>query len=525
LRARAPWLSLRSRRGKLLALFLVAGFASVFTVGGVVAIGWTETADFCGRCHTMDPELKAHAISPHRELTCAECHVEPGVEGWIRAKLNGTRQLVQLVTGTFPTPIPPPGHGDLPPTDQTCRRCHEVASLVKNTGPVKMVLATRFQEDEQNTRETVALLLRPAGLGGISATRGAHWHIDSDVEYSSTDRRSRTIEVVTVTDRLGTMTTYLAASEATLAARVQPDIDRLLAANPLVRMDCIDCHNRIGHRIPSLAEAVDEAMELEKIDPSLPYIKREAIARLSVDYATIEDGEAAIDEIVGFYKSKYPLIAVGKPVTVQRAIDELKAIYALVATPAMRVSASTYPDNLGHQNSPGCFRCHDGGHFKVVDGAVSNEPIPSACATCHTFPQVGNETSTFLVGQRPQSHADRLWLFNHDRIAQTSDPSATSCGQCHTRSYCENCHNSPAVNVPHADMLFSHAAVIRRQGVQACVLCHQGPSCQRCHVTGVPGLTSGLVPGAAGSAPFAPASKPVDQDSRLDGPIWRRLPV
>ena len=105
---RAPWSTLASRRGKLLVVILVMGFASALTVGGVMAVSWTETADFCGRCHTMGPELKAHEISPHRELACAECHVEPGVEGWIRAKLNGTRQLFQLVTGTYPTPIPPP---------------------------------------------------------------------------------------------------------------------------------------------------------------------------------------------------------------------------------------------------------------------------------------------------------------------------------------------------------------------------------------------------------------------------------
>jgi hypothetical protein len=503
---------LRSRRGKFLALFLVAGFGSAMTLGGVVAAGWTETADFCGRCHTMDPELKAHAISPHRELTCAECHVEPGVEGWIRAKLNGTRQLLLLVTGSFPTPIPPPGHGDLPPTDQTCRRCHDVPSLVKEGGPVKMVLETRFHEDESNTRETVALLLRPAGLGGTSATRGVHWHIDSDVRYSSADRRSRQIDVVTVTDRLGTTTTYVAASEVTMAGRVKADLDRLVANNPLVQMDCIDCHNRVGHRVPSLAEAVDEAMELEKVDPDLPYIKREAMKSLSVDYATMADAEAAIDSISDFYAEKYPLVAVGKPATVKRAVDELKSIYYLVATPEMRVSASTYPDNLGHQNSPGCFRCHDGGHFKVVDGALSKDAIPSACATCHTFPQVGSESSTFLVGQRPQSHVDRLWLFSHKRLAGSAEPSGTSCGQCHTRSYCQACHDSPALNVPHTDMIFSHAAVIREQGIQGCVLCHQGPSCTRCHVDGVQGLTTGSatsgMPDAARAALAAPAGWP-----------------
>jgi hypothetical protein len=135
---------------------MVAGFGVAMTAGGVTALQWTETADFCGRCHTMGPELKGHAISPHRELACAECHVEPGVDGWIRAKLNGTKQLVEILTGTFPTPIPPPQHGALPPTTATCRRCHDVAQLLEHGGPIKFVLKTRFDSNPANTRTSVA---------------------------------------------------------------------------------------------------------------------------------------------------------------------------------------------------------------------------------------------------------------------------------------------------------------------------------------------------------------------------------
>ncbi len=100
-------------------------------VGGVTVSQWTETADFCGRCHTMGRSF-SHAVSPHRELSCAECHVEPGVAGWIKAKINGTRQLFEVITGSFPTPIPPPEHDELPPTTVTCRRCHDVEQLVDN---------------------------------------------------------------------------------------------------------------------------------------------------------------------------------------------------------------------------------------------------------------------------------------------------------------------------------------------------------------------------------------------------------
>ena len=81
---------------------------------GVTMIQWTETADFCGRCHTMAPELEAYHIGSHRDVACGECHVEPGIAGWVKAKLAGTRQLVGVVTGTYPTPIQPPDHAMLP---------------------------------------------------------------------------------------------------------------------------------------------------------------------------------------------------------------------------------------------------------------------------------------------------------------------------------------------------------------------------------------------------------------------------
>lgn len=495
LHRRFPWLSLRTRRGRLLAVFLVAGFGSAITVGGVLAVQWTETADFCGRCHTMDPELKAHAMSPHRELACAECHVEPGVEGWVKAKLNGTRQLVQLITGTFPTPIPPPGHGDLPPTSATCRRCHDAKALVANGGPIQLVLKTRYDADASNSKSTVAMVLRPAGFTEDSTTRGVHWHIDLDVEYSSTDRRSQKIEVVTVTDKAGKTTQYVANREVTNAAKVQKDIDALVKENPLQRMDCIDCHNRIGHRVPSLSEAIDSSIESGVVSQSLPYIKQQATTVLGGDYTNTAAAEAAIDRIRDFYVAKYPLVVSQRGVVLDDAITELKAIYNLVATPEMRVSASTYPDNKGHKNYPGCFRCHDGSHFKVVNGQLTKEAIPSQCSTCHTFPQVGSSgtATSFLIGERPKSHTDRLWLFNHKTVATAgggTDGSGSQCAACHTQSYCENCHNSPAINVPHDNMPQTHPAIIKKVGLQSCALCHQPGYCERCHPNGIVGFST-----------------------------------
>ena len=482
---RIPHPPLRTKRGLFVLIVLVAGFGSVVTVGGVVAIGWTETADFCGRCHAMEPELKAYAMSAHREVPCAECHVEPGVTGWIRAKVNGARQLFLVLTGTFQKPIPAPDHADLPPTSATCVHCHDVDNLVANGGPVRLVLTARYRKDEPNTRDTIALVLRPAGFGGTTDTRGVHWHIDSDVEYTSRDPRAQKIDWVGIKQADGTYEQFIAASEIGVSSDVQPDIDRLKNDSTVRRMNCIDCHNRAGHGIPTTDQAIDAAITGDQIDQGLPYIKREASDLMSVSYASVADADAALAGIRDFYDVEYPLVPRLKQAEIDKAITSLQAMYRLVATPDMKVTAATYPNNLGHQSAPGCFRCHDGAHYKVVDGAVTQETIPASCATCHTFPQIGATESGVLIGQRPSSHDDRLWVFDHKSAVKTADPTDTTCGACHTRTYCDNCHNTPAAQVPHDDMVFNHANVIVKTGVQACAACHQPVYCAQCHANPV----------------------------------------
>jgi len=38
----------------------------------------------------------------------------------------------------------------------------------------------------------------------------------------------------------------------------------------------------------------------------------------------------------------------------------VKRVYHQNFFPEMRVSWQAYPDNIGHKEFPGCFRCHDG---------------------------------------------------------------------------------------------------------------------------------------------------------------------
>jgi hypothetical protein len=476
----------RSRRGVFALLLVVGAFAFAGIWTGVTLIHWTETADFCGRCHQMGPELYAFETGPHRDLTCGECHVEPGVSGWVKAKLNGTRQLIEVITGLYPTPIPPPDHDALPSTKDTCEKCHSLDRLASAT----LVARTTFNEDEPNTRAFVGLLIRPGSGDTFDANRGVHWHVLRNVEFRSPDDNAEKIDYVAETMVDGTVEEYISQDKISVAQDVQPDIDAIKAAEKPRTMDCLACHNRVGHPIPNPRHGLDADLTNNRIAPTLPYIKREGMRDLWNGYPDQQTAFAEIDKLSSFYKLEYPTVASSQPAEIDQAIRQIKILYTLTATPEMKVMYSSYPDFMGHMDFPGCFRCHDGGHFLVKDGAVTSEVIPYTCDTCHTWPQIGGAVASLPLGQPPVTHDDSLWVFNHKDVARSVDPGGQDCGECHARDYCANCHATGAVNVEHDAMATNHAQVIREYGNQSCAYCHQPVYCARCHAEPVLPVTT-----------------------------------
>jgi hypothetical protein len=63
---------------------------------------------------------------------------------------------------------------------------------------------------------------------------------------------------------------------------------------------------------------------------------------------------------------------------IQAAAAALLAIYQRNVFPDLKVTWGTYVNNLGHVDSPGCFRCHDGGH-----STAAGQTITQDCDACH----------------------------------------------------------------------------------------------------------------------------------------------
>jgi hypothetical protein len=441
----------------------------------------------------MGPELIAFDTGPHRDLTCGECHVEPGVAGWVKAKLNGTRQLIQVLTGLYPKPIPPPDHDALPSTKDTCQKCHSLDRLVSTN----LVARTSFSEDQANTRAFTGLLIRPGSGDTFDENRGVHWHVLQHVEFRSPDDNAEKIDYVARTLADGTVEEFVTQDKISVAQDVQPDIDAIKASEKPRTMDCIQCHNRVGHPIPNPRKGMDVDLANGLIDTTLPYIKREGMRILWNSYPDQQTAFAETEKLSSFYALQYPAVSATQSAEISQAERQIKILYTLTATPEMKASYTSYPDFMGHMDFPGCFRCHDGGHFLVKDGAITNDVIPYTCDTCHTWPQIGGAVASLPLGVPPTTHDDSLWVFNHKDVATSVDPGGQNCGECHARDYCTNCHKTGAVNVKHDAMATNHAQVIREYGNQACAYCHQPVYCARCHaepVLPVTTITQGPVP-------------------------------
>jgi nitrate/TMAO reductase-like tetraheme cytochrome c subunit len=347
-------------------------FLIVTALGAYRTYEFTESVSFCGRtCHTiMRPEYTAYQESPHARVACVQCHIGPGASWFVKSKLSGAYQVYAALVDNYPRPIPSPIK-NLRPAQQTCEQCHWPRKFY---GAAERVLH-HYLPDEPNSPWTIRMLLH---IGGGDPTfgpaGGIHWHMNiaNRVEYIATDSQRQVIPWVRITDASGHSTVYQSTTDPLPAAQVA-------AAQPRL-MDCIDCHNRPTHIYNAPVNAVNLAMSTGRIDSTIPFIKREAVRALAAPYASAAAARGGIAaRLTTFYDSAYHGLP-GGTARIGRAVAEVQTIYAQNFFPGMKVDWRVYPDNIGHKDFPGCFRCHDGNHASA-DGQV----IRHDCTTCHTI--------------------------------------------------------------------------------------------------------------------------------------------
>jgi hypothetical protein len=511
----------RKRWPIVLAILGGVVFLFAFFVGSVEFLHYTESTAFCSMCHVMTPEVTAYENSPHARAECGSCHIGPGALPAVQSKIAAVRYLWKYPTNTYERPIPSP-IVSMRPVEVVCEQCHWPEKFYADRVQVNHEYAT----DEENSLTRTLLTVRTGGGREAEGQgRGIHWHIANPVYYIATDEDRQDIPWVQAS--FGGVTTEYWSTETDLTPEA-------LSRYEQRKMDCLDCHNRASHDFRRPSEAVNEAIAAGVLPADLPFLKAQATAVLEKQYATEEEGAAAIAAIETYYQNEQPQVYAERGPEIKSAVSTLQDIFDRTQFPFMNVTWQSHENNIGHKDFPGCFRCHDGKHL-----SADNEAIRLECNICHTVPQVagpGQAIPALVVspGNEPDSHRSTTWLAQHRFQFDAS------CEACHTienpggsdnSSFCSNsaCHatewtfadlNAPRIRElsapPRAPSDGSAAAVPHPITARTdCALCH-GPDkvhpwpenhatfspemCTQCHVA--PAGEGGAAPAVA--APVIP---------------------
>ena len=414
-----PVIDLNNRSHRNALLIFVWGsaiFILLTAVGSYEAFRLTESVEFCGKlCHqVMRPEYTAYQHSPHARVACVECHVGEGADWYVRSKLSGLYQVYSVTFNLYPRPIPTPIH-NLRPARETCERCHWPQKFYAH----KLVTEYHYLPDEHNTKWTIQLTMRiGAEHAALGLREGIHWHINPDIriEYIAIDSARQNIPWVKFKNlKTGKEVVYQDPDEA-----LEPNE---LKKYELRTMDCMDCHNRPSHQYNPPALFINQAMVAGDIPASLPEIKAQAVEVCDQAKDLESTGSALhfIDSsITTYYKENYPEIYQKNQSLIEQAIAGIKKAFSQNVFPEMRVNWTAYPNNIGHLEFNGCFRCHNDKHISEQGRVISKD-----CDQCHFINAQGTDED-FQVAKVGES----LPFRHPEDIGE--DWKELLCTECHT---------------------------------------------------------------------------------------------
>jgi len=407
----------------------------VVLVSSAYAWDYTNSPEFCGTaCHTMPPEYTAYLTSPHARVDCVDCHIGKGfITTRITRKAGDAKHIIRLAFHDYEFPITAE---EMRPARETCELCHFPEKFSDDS----LRETQHFASDVENTPSTTYMVMHTGGGSErVGLGRGIHWHIENPVYYYAEDHEEQEIPYVKVLNPDGTATEYV---------DVEADVDSSqISQEDLIEMDCITCHNRITHLVNSPEDILDKLIEREVISSDIPEIRRVAIEIFYRDFETSAEAQEAIAGIENFYSNYYPEFLTENEALVSDAISALQIAYSQSVYPEQKSDWDSHPNNVGHEFSPGCFRCHDGKHLNQEQEAIRLE-----CNLCHAIPVVAEQYDfvaniEISLGPEPESHLNPNWISMHHSVFDQT------CQNCHTTedaggtsntSFCSNsaCHGS-----------------------------------------------------------------------------------
>jgi len=404
-------------------------------IAGGAAWEYTNSSAFCGTaCHTMPPEYTSYLTSPHARVACVECHLGRGfIAENITRKAGDAKHIISLAFKQYEFPIEAQ---QLRPARETCEKCHFPEKFSDDS----LREIKTYNNDVENSLVSTFLILKTGGGSTrLGLGQGIHWHIENPVYYLASDKDEQEIPYIRYEEKDGSIIEYI---------DIESDFDPTeINEEDLKVMDCITCHNRITHLVPPPDDMIDQMITNGQIQQSIPEIRRIALEIFSRSYKSSELALNSIAGIEDYYQTYYQEYYTENEIVVQDAITALQQAYSQSVYPEQKSDWNSHANNIGHDFSPGCFRCHDGQHINE-----ENEAVRLECNLCHSIPVVA-DTSDFVTnieisrGPEPETHLNANWITLHRDVF---DP---TCVNCHTTedpggvsdtSFCSNsaCHGS-----------------------------------------------------------------------------------
>jgi len=342
----------------------------IFAIASYSGTVYMESTQFCGQtCHqVMDPEYTAYQRSPHARVACVECHIGPGAPWFVRSKISGSYQVLAVTFNLYPRPISTPIH-NLRPARETCEQCHWPERFSGD----KLVIKTKYADDEKNSSTKTVLLVHIGGRNPDRKLVGIHGRHLGLVSYLAGEAKRQEIPWVSYRHEDGTVTEY--------ASTETPPKADLVAHGERRTMDCMDCHNRPTHTFDMPESAVNREMATGRISPALPFIHKVAVDLLKRNYPSRLAAQTELPQALReYYRKDYFAVYNSQRAQIEEAANGILYIYQGNVFPEMNITWGTYPNNLGHNDFPGCFRCHDGNHKSKDGGEITQD-----CNACHSL--------------------------------------------------------------------------------------------------------------------------------------------
>lgn len=127
-----------AKKVKTRKIFLILSLLVVLLgVSAITTMHFTSQPNFCASCHEITPQVVTWGQGPHKDVSCLECHADPGTVGYVKRKLASYKEVYEHFTNKVPGKI------EARINIASCIECHSGSNKYPKAKNIKLVSGDR----------------------------------------------------------------------------------------------------------------------------------------------------------------------------------------------------------------------------------------------------------------------------------------------------------------------------------------------------------------------------------------------